>query len=117
MVVRVPDPFSAGVAVVGGDPSGGAPPLLVGEFVDVEIEGVSPDRYFRTPRAALQPGNEVWAVNDGGVVSIVSVHVLQRLDDEVFVTGALRDGQAVIIGGIRFATEGMLVQTGAQPAR
>ena len=117
VVVRVPDPFSAGVAVEGGDPAGGTPPLLVGEFVDVEIEGVSPDRYFRAPRAALQPGNEVWAVNDGGVVSIVTVHVLQRADDEVFVTGALRDGQAVITGGIRFATEGMLVQTGAQPAR
>ncbi len=117
VVVRVPDPFSAGVAVEGGDPANGPPPLLVGEFVDVEIEGVSPDRYFRAPRAALQPGNEVWAVNDGGVVSIVSVHVLQRADDEVFLTGALRDGQAVITGGIRFATEGMLVQTGAQPAR
>lgn len=115
VVVRVPDPFSAGVAVEGGDPAGGTPPLLVGEFVDVEIEGLSPDRYFRAPRAALQPGNEVWAVNDGGVVSIVSVRVLQRADDEVFVTGALRDGQAVITGGIRFATEGMLVQTGAQP--
>ena len=117
VVVRVPDPFSAGVAVVESDPSSGTPPLLVGEFVDVEIEGVSPEQYFRAPRAALQPGNEVWAVNDGGVVSIVSVRVLQRADDEVFVTGALRDGQAVITGGIRFATEGMLVQTGAQPAR
>lgn len=117
VVVRVPDPFSAGVAVEGGDPASGTPPLLVGEFVDVEIEGLSPDRYFRAPRAALQPGNEVWAVNDGGAVSIVSVHVLQRADDEVFLTGALRDGQAVITGGIRFATEGMLVQTGAQPAR
>lgn len=117
VVVRVPDPFSAGVAVEEGDPAGGTPPLLVGEFVDVEIEGVSPEQYFRAPRAALQPGNEVWAVNDGGVVSIVSVHVLQRADDEVFVTGALRDGQAVITGGIRFATEGMRVQTGAQPAR
>lgn len=117
VVVRVPDPFSAGVAVEGADPAGGTPPLLVGEFVDVEIEGVSSDRYFRAPRAALQPGNEVWAVNDGGAVSIVSVHVLQRADDEVFLTGALRDGQAVITGGIRFATEGMLVQTGVQPAR
>ena len=117
VVVRVPDPFSAGAAVEGPDPAGGTPPLLVGEFVNVVIEGVSPDRYFRAPRAALQPGNEVWAVTDGGAVSIVSVHVLQRADDEVFLIGALRDGQAVITGGIRFAIEGMRVQTGAEPAR
>ena len=116
VVVRVPDPFSAGVAVEAAGPAGGTPPLLIGEFVDVEIEGVSPDRYFRAPRAALQPGNEVWVVNDGAL-SIVSVRVLQRANDTVFLTGALRDGQAVITGGIRFATEGMLVQTGARPAR
>ena len=38
---------------------------------------------------ALQPDNAAWAVTDGGVVSIVCVHVLQRADDEVFVTGAV----------------------------
>jgi hypothetical protein len=37
-------------------------PLLVGEFVDM--------------------------VNDGGVMSIVCVHALQRMDDEVFVSPA-----------------------------
>ena len=117
VVVRVPNPYSAGVAVEGPELAGGTPPLLVGEFVDVEIEGVSPDRYFRAPRAALQPGNEVWAVTGDGVVSIVPVQVLQRANDEVFLTGALQDGQAVITGGVRFATEGMLVQTGTAPGR
>ena len=117
VVVRVPDPFSAGKVVEGPDPASGTPPLFVGEFVDVVIEGVSPDRYFRAPRAALQPGNEVWAVTDGGVVSIISVHVLQRADDEVFLTGALRDGLTVITGGLQFATEGMRVQTGTDPVR
>ncbi len=111
VIVRVPDPFSAGVPEGASDASDRGPPLLVGKFVEVEIEGLSPEGYFRIPRAALQPGNEVWAVDDG-VVSIVAVQVLQRANDEVFVTGPLESGQTVITGGIPFATEGMRVQTG-----
>ena len=104
VIVRVTDPFSAGVH-----------PLLVGAFVEVEIEGLAPDDYFKVPRAALQPGDEVWTVKDG-VVSIVPVRVLQRADDRVFVTGGLEGGGKVVTGGIRFATEGMRVLTEADPA-
>ena len=108
VVVRVPDPFPTGAA--------GAPPLLVGEFVEVEIEGIEVGAYFRVPRAALQPGDEVWMVRDGAV-TIVPVRVLQRADDEVFVTGSLAHGAAVVTGGLPFATEGMPVQAeaGASP--
>ena len=111
VIVRVPDPFSASVPGSGTAGPSGAPPLLVGEFVEVEIEGLDVDGYFRVPRASLQPGNEVWLVRDGAV-EIVPVLVLQRADDEVFVTGSLEDGLAVITGRVPFATEGMPVQTG-----
>ena len=117
VIARVPDPFTSGPSSGQSGAVSGGPPLLVGKFVDVEIEGLSPDEYFRVPRAALQPGNEIWTVTGGGVVSIVSVQVLQRANDVVFVTGALQGGQAVITGGLQFATEGMRVQTGSDPTR
>ena len=110
VIVRVPEPFSAGFPVGRSGTVGGSPPLLVGEFVEVEIQGMSMDGYFKIARAALHPGDEVWAVNGNGVVSIIPVQVLQRADDEVFVTGDLESGQAVITGGIQFATEGMRVR-------
>ena len=116
VVVRVPDPFSAGFPVGRSAAVGGNPPLLVGGFVEVEIQGLTMEGYFKVPRAALQPGNEVWSVNANGLVSIVPVQVLQRADDEVFVTGDLESGQAVITGGIQFATEGMVVRTETDPA-
>ena len=115
VIVQVPDPFTAGVPVGAATALDGAPPLLVGKFVDVEIEGLAPQNYFRVGRAALRPGNEVWAVDDVGTVTIVPVRTLQRGDDEVYVTGGLEDGQAVITGGIQFATDGMRVRTGAAP--
>ena len=112
VIVRVPDPFSTGVPLDGSATIGGSPPLLVGEFVKVQIQGVALENYYRVPRAALQPGNEVWVVNIGGIVSIVSVRVVQRADDEAYVIGALEAGQAVITGGIQYVTPGMRVLTG-----
>ncbi len=114
VVIRVPEPFAAGVPVNGPAP-GGNPPLLVGEYVDVEIEGIVMANMYRIPRAALQAGNEVWVVNGGGAVGIVPVRIFQRANDEAYVTGSLEAGQPVITGGLRFAVEGMRVLTEAQP--
>ena len=112
VVVRVDRPFSAG-----GRGAAQGPPLLVGKFAEVVIDGVVPDAYFRVRRAALQPDNEIWTVREDATVHIVPVRVLQRIDDEVYVTGGLKDGDAAVIGGIRFATEGMAVRTGSAPGR
>lgn len=114
VVIRVPDPFIAG-APVNGPAAGGNPPLLVGEYVDVEIEGVAMANIYRIPRAALQAGNEVWTVDGGGAVGIVPVRIFQRADDEAWVTGALQAGERVITGGVQFAIEGMRVLTGSEP--
>ena len=111
LIVRVPDPIHSGSPMDGTVPPDSSPPLLVGKFVEVEIEGLELDGCYQMPRAALQSGNEVWVVNEGGVVSIVPVNLLQRNDDRVFVTGDLESGRVVITGGIRFATEGMRVLT------
>ena len=119
VVVRVPDPFAGGRATSsGGDgaPAAGGPagpPLLVGQFVEVRIDGAAPERYFTVPRAALRTGNEIWALRQDTLVTIVPVAVLQRADEVVYVTGALADGQAVVLGGLQFATEGMVVRSSA----
>ena len=114
VVIRVPDPFVAGTPV-NGPAAGGNPPLLVGEYVDVEIEGVAMANVYRIPRAALQAGNEVWVVGGGGTVGIVPVRIFQRADDEAYVTGALQAGQRVVTGGVQFAIEGMRVLAESEP--
>lgn len=111
VVVRVPNPFRSGMSADGEEDGPAGPPLLVGQFVDVQIDGVAPARYFAVPRAALRTDNEIWAVR-GSAVTIVPVQVLQRIDDVVYVTGGLEDGQMVVVGGIQIATEGMEVRTG-----
>lgn len=112
VIVRVPSPFTSGAPVDSGLDAATAPPLLVGKFVDVELQGLAPEQYFRVPDSALRTGDEVWAVRDGKV-TIVPVRVLQRSDNVVYLTGSLEVTQPVITGGVRLATEGMAVQTAA----
>ena len=117
VIVEVPDPFTPGTPIGSNTGLDGRPPLLVGKFVAVEVRGRAPSDYFRLPRAALQPGNQIWTVADDDTVRIVSVNVLQRSNDEAYVTGALADGLAVIVGGLQFATDGMAVRTATSPTR
>ncbi len=105
VVVHVPNPF----------PNDG-PPLLVGKFVDVELEGVTPDAYFRIRRAALRPGDEVWVVDDGRL-RMVPVRVLERLEDDLLVTGELTAGQMLVVGGVEAGVEGMAVRSGGEGDR
>jgi RND family efflux transporter MFP subunit len=107
VVVRVPDPFRPGTPV-GEAPEAGAPPLLVGQFADVEIQGREGD-WMRVPRRALRTGDEVWTV-EGGAVRIVPVTVVQRSGASVWLTGELEPGAQVIVEGVSVVTDGMEVR-------
>ena len=117
VIVHVPDPFAPRAPVAAAASQDTTPPLLVGKFVEVVIEGLVPDDYFRVRRAALQADDEIWVVRDNGTVRVVPVRVLQRIDDDVYVTGDLEDGLLAVTAGIRFATDGMAVRTGESGGR
>jgi RND family efflux transporter MFP subunit len=106
VVVRVPSPFEPGKPVDARGDIG--PPLLVGQFAQVEMQGRSGD-YYLIPRPALRVDDEVWVV-EGGRIRIVPVDVVQTRDEDVFVRGELSDGDAVVVSGISLATEGMRVE-------
>jgi hypothetical protein len=110
VVIRVPDPFEQGQAVDGDSERGPPPPLLVGQFAQVAIDGLEVAEYFILPRQALRPGNEVWAIAESGRTQIISVEVLQETDEQLYVVGDFTDGQPVIVGGITVATNGMEVR-------
>ena len=112
VVIRVPNPFTAGLDLDTEDitQSNSIPPLLIGKFVNVEIDGAIPDQYFRVRRSALKPDTEIWVVRND-VLNRVPVQVLQRSEDEVFLIGPLEAGQQVVVSGIQAAIDGMTVRT------
>lgn len=110
VVVRVEDPFRPGSPANARTETSPvpAPPLLVGQYVTVEIQGRT-GPYQVIPRRALRAGDEVWSVADS-LVRIVPVEVLQQARDSVFILGGFSDQDHAIIGGISLATEGMKVR-------
>jgi RND family efflux transporter MFP subunit len=117
VVVRVPNPFREGRPVDGESGNATPPPLLVGQFAEVRIEGLELDEYFVVPRRALRPDNEVWAIGTNNRVRLVSVEVLQEADGLVYVVGDFMDGQQVIVGGVSVATNGMAVRVSTDAGR
>ncbi len=107
VIVRVSDPMRPGVPVGQGGAID-APPLLVGQYVEVQIDGRAGD-YQVVPRRALRPGDQVWVVADT-LVRVVPVRVLQQAGDSVFVEGRFEAGEDAIVAGTSVATDGMRVR-------
>jgi RND family efflux transporter MFP subunit len=107
VVVRVPDPFRTG-RPVDSTVMETPPPLLVGQFADVRFEGRS-GTWVEIPRRALRTDNEVWTVEDG-LVRIVPVRLVQRVENRVQVVGDISDGTPVITDGVDVVTNGMAVR-------
>lgn len=118
VVVRVPAPLRGGALLRPADADDGvaavtpaqAPPLLVGDFVQVTLDGVAPARYVVVPRAALRPDGALWVVRDS-VLQIVPAAVVQQVDDDVYVLAdAVEAGAPVVVTDLRVATDGMRVR-------
>lgn len=110
--LRVPNPMTGGVLVAeeGIESVNQAPPLLLGAFVQAEINGAVLDSYAAIPANALRPGNEVWIVRDEKLY-ILPVRVIQRSDDIAYVTTpSLADGGQIVTSSLSAPTNGMAVR-------
>jgi len=105
VVARVDDPYAR---------RDGRPPLKVGQFVTVEIQGQRLQDVYVLPRTALRPGDEVLTVSPGRLLDQRPVQVMWRTDDEVVLRGLSR-GEEVVIGAVPFAVTGTRVRVAGDP--
>ncbi|MEO0590351.1 MAG: HlyD family efflux transporter periplasmic adaptor subunit [Pseudomonadota bacterium] len=116
--VRVPAPLTAGRPVEDGENAGGAPPLLLGAFVNVEITGASLDSYAAVPTDAVRPGNDIWVIREGKL-TILPVRVIQRSDEIAYIaTPSLKEGGLLVTSSLSAPIEGMTLRVaGADSAK
>ncbi|MDX1578111.1 MAG: efflux RND transporter periplasmic adaptor subunit, partial [Gemmatimonadota bacterium] len=104
VVVRVPGAFAP------TPESPGRPPLLLGSYANLDIEGESFDEYAILPAAGLRDGGVVWTLVSDSLLAMEPVELIQEVEDEVFVLGDLRAGTPVIVSDLPFVTDGMTVR-------
>lgn len=109
VVVRVPDPF-----VTGSD--SGRPPLLLGTYVDVEIEGAAQEHYVVVPRAAFRDGALLWLLEADSILRITPAVFIQEVGDSVFLGADVGVGDRVIVSPIEVVTDGMRVRVAQDPS-
>jgi len=104
VVLRVPDPFSP------TESQPGRPPLLIGTFATVDIEGTSYDRYLTVPSAAIRDDGTVWVVESDTLLVMTPIELIQEVEDLAYILADLPDGAHVVVSGLPFVTDGMTVR-------
>ena len=106
VVLEVREPLETGRSP--GDP---ATPLLLDDFVEVEIVGHALAGVYEVPRTALQEGDRVHLMTGRDTLDIRVVQVAWRARDAVYVSAGLERGERLVISPLAAPTRGQLLRT------
>ena len=111
VLVAVDDPLG-----LEAKPGESSLPLLVGAFVDVEIEGIEVDDVFLVPWRAIREGVQVWIMDDNDRLAVRTVDILKsRPDDTVLVRDGLQEGDRIIVSPLSTPIPGMQLRVDGKP--
>ncbi|MEZ4483892.1 MAG: efflux RND transporter periplasmic adaptor subunit [Syntrophotaleaceae bacterium] len=105
VVVSVDDPYLLRQAATDE-----RPPLAVGSFVDLELQGKRLPAVTVLPRRALRDDDTVWVVDADSLLRIRPVQVLRREQESILVGDGLQDGEQVIVTALAGAADGLKVR-------
>ena len=111
VVIRVPNPTQAGR--LGEDHAqdtlAEAPPMLIGTYAAVEIEGMTLS-YALIPRVALRNSDTIWLVDNNQSIQVVKIDLVQDQGAMVAVRSPeILDGAQLIVSDLAIATAGLKV--------
>ena len=109
VVVRVPDPFDSDQK--------GRPPLLLGTYATVDIQGEFRDSYVVLPRTALRDGAQVYVVERDTLLVIRPASRLQEIGGDVLVASEISPGEEVVVSPMDIVTDSMIVEVANGGAR
>ena len=83
------------------------PPLLIGEYVRMEIEGQQLKNIYRIPRTALRDNTHIWLITNDGKLEIRNVDTLWRDAQTVLLAAGLQAGERLIVSDLSKPVDGM----------
>jgi len=90
-------------------------PLLLGEYVRVEIEGREVKDVYRIPRAALRNDSQIWLADDNDMLKIQQVETVWRQENSVLIKNDLGPGARLIISDLAAPVDGMQLRLQERP--
>ncbi|MCA8962415.1 MAG: hypothetical protein KDC38_17945, partial [Planctomycetes bacterium] len=96
-----------------------AVPLLIGEYVRVEIVGAAIPDLVAIPRSALREGSCVWVMDRDSRLGIRPVRRVFSDAEQVYVENGFREGDRIVTSSLQVAVPGLpltatLVSAGAR---
>lgn len=88
-------------------------PLLIGEYVRVEIQGHRLSGVYRIPRTALRDNSRVWIADEDQKLKIMQVQPVWRDAEVVLVKDGLKAGERLIVSDLPGPVAGMPVRVEA----
>ncbi|QTA80813.1 Efflux transporter, RND family [Desulfonema limicola] len=104
IIVAVDDPLNL------ENPEKTTPPLLLGEYVRVEIKGRELDHVLKIPRTALRDNNSIWVAENETTLSVRPVKTLWRDKNNVLLKNVLNNGEKIIISDLSTPVDGMKIR-------
>ena len=90
----------------------GKKPLLIGEYVRVDVDGRVLSNVFSLPRNALRENSRIWLADSNNQLELRTVDVLWRDADRVIVKDNLSAGDKLITSDITAPITGMPLSSG-----
>jgi len=104
LLVTVPDPLGLSSGEGKGEP------LIIGEYVRVEIEGEELHDVYSIPRAALRNDREIWVVTAENRLAIRPVETIWRDETHVLVRDSIQPGEKLVVSDLSVPVDGMEVR-------
>ncbi len=97
VIVRVETPYKT------------LPPLAMGLFVSVEIEGHELENAIVLPRTCVHEDDILWIINDESRLIFRKIDIARFENDDVWIKSGIDDGDLIITSYIKIVTDSMKV--------
>ncbi|OQY19601.1 MAG: hypothetical protein B6I36_03745 [Desulfobacteraceae bacterium 4572_35.1] len=104
LLIAIPDPLDL------QRPLKQRQPLLLGDYVEVNLLGHTLENIISIPRSALHNGNQVWIASTDNTLSVRNVNIVWKDRQRVFIDRGIQQDEAIILSDLTTAVDGMAVR-------
>ena len=83
------------------------PPLVIGTYVDAEIEGNFISGGFVISNAAIKNGNEIYLIDENNKLKIKTIEVVGTENEDVIIFGDINENDMIVVSTLNTGYEGM----------